>query len=190
MKIIKSVFLVVITTIFLACDGDDYRGNITNPKETQIKVIGRGTAIAQSKTIVHPKTGEILQPDCFLMDLIDPDTGEVIGTLQDCVVDSQIPSDGTITSRVITSINIDGRGTIQAENTVFQEIRPPVEELNFDTSFTPTENNIINTTFEFEGMEGTVSLEGEVNLANLGQGIVVFNCTFTINLESTQAVIK
>ena len=82
MKIIKNVFLVIITVLFLACNGDDYGGKVPNPKETQIKVIGRGTAIAQSKTIVHPKTGEILQPDCFLMDLIDPDTGEVIGTLK------------------------------------------------------------------------------------------------------------
>lgn len=184
MNSIKNIFLATVTLFIFACDGDDYSGDVPEPRQIRLKVIGRGTAVAQSKTIVHPKTAETLEPDCFLMDLIDPDTGKVIGTLQDCVVDMVVPGDGTILSRVITSININGRGTIQAENQVLQTVQPPVEEFNFITTFTPTENNIINTTFEFEGLEGTVSLEGEVNLANFDQGIVTFNCTFTINMES------
>lgn len=184
MKVIKRIFLTSITLFILSCNSDDYTGDSPEPRQIQLKVIGRGTALGQPKTIIHPKTGETLEPDCFLMDLIDPETGNVIGTLQDCVVNSETPSDGTITSRVITSINMDGRGTIQAENIVFQELQPPYNELNFNTSFTPTENNVISTTFEFEGMEGTVALDGEVNLSNLGQGIVTFNCNFTINLES------
>lgn len=184
MKIIKHIFLTSISLFILSCNSDDNSTGSTEPKQIQLEVIGRGTAVGQPKTLVHPKTGENLEPDCFLMDLIDPKTGNVIGTLQDCVVNSETPSDGTITSRVITSINIDGRGTIQAENIVFQELQPPYNELKFNTSFTPTENNVINTTFEFEGMEGTVALDGEVNLSNLEQGIVTFNCNFIINLES------
>lgn len=184
MKIIKNIVLVVLSVVFVACADDDNTGDIPGPERIQLKVIGRGTAVAQSKTIVHPKTGETLVPDCFLMDLIDPDTGKVIGTLQDCVVDNVVPSDGTILSRVITSINIDGRGTIQAENQVLQTLRPPEQELNFETTFTPTENNIINATFEFKRMKGTVALDGEVNLANFDKGIVVFDCIFTIDLES------
>ncbi|MEO9510968.1 MAG: hypothetical protein ABJN84_12595 [Flavobacteriaceae bacterium] len=184
MKIIKTIILFTLTILFVSCNGDDYTGGAPEPEQIHLTVIGRGTVLSQSKTIVHPKTGETLQPDCFLMDLIDPDTGNIIGTLEDCVVESLIPSDGTITSRVVTSINIDGRGTIQAENIVFQEILAPLQELNFSTLFIPTENNVINTTFEFEGMEGTVALEGEVNLLQIGEGIVTFNCTFTINLTS------
>ncbi|MGB5819790.1 MAG: hypothetical protein WBG90_09925 [Saonia sp.] len=185
MSSIKNIFLISISLFIFGCNNDDYNGDVPQPKQIQLKVLGRGTAVGQSKTIVHPKTGETLEPDCFLMDLIDPNTGAVIGTLQDCVVDMVVPGDGTITSRVITSINIDGRGTIQAENIVFQELLPPVQELNFSTSFTPTEDNVINTTFEFKGMEGTVSLEGEVNLSNFEEGIVIFNCLFTINLASS-----
>lgn len=184
MKIIKSIILFTLTILFVSCNGDDYTGGTPEHEQVQLTVIGRGTVLSQSKTIVHPKTGETLEPDCFLMDLIDSDTGNIIGTLEDCVVESLIPSDGTITSKVITSINLDGRGTIQAENIVFQEIQPPMQELNFATSFIPTENNVINTTFEFEGMEGTVALEGEVNLKQMGEGIVTFDCIFTINLES------
>lgn len=183
MKIIKHIFLASIALFIISCNNDD-TGDSPEPKQIQLKVTARGTVLGQPKTIVHPKTGEVLEPVCFLMELVDSDSGNVIGTLEDCVVNNETPSDGTITSRVITFINIDGRGTIQAENIVFQELLPPLEELNFKTSFTPTEDNIINTSFEFEGMEGTVSLVGEVSLQNLEQGIVTFNCDFTINLES------
>lgn len=183
MKIIKNILLIAITLCIFSCNNDDYAEGTPNLKQVQLKVTARGTVLGQPKTIIHPKTGETLEPTCFLMELVDPITGKVIGTLEDCVVANETPSDGTITSRVITSINIDGRGTIQAENIVFQELLPPYEELNFKTSFTPTEDNVIKGTFEFVGMEGTVSLIGEVSLKNLEQGIVTFNCDFTINLQ-------
>ncbi len=183
MKSIKQIFIISILLFALACSSDDYDDNPKEPELTEIRVIGRGVAIAQPKTIVHPKTGETLEPNCFLMELIDPDSGDLIGTLQDCVVDNVTDSVGTILSRVITSINIDGRGTIQAENQVIQTLQPPDEALKFKTLFTPTENNIINATFEFEGRKGTVALDGEVSLADFDQGIVSFNCNFTINLE-------
>lgn len=187
MKFIKNIFLIVITIFSCACNSDDYTGDVPNPKKIQLKVIGRGAAIAQTKTFTHPKTGEALEADSFLMDLIDPDTGNIIGTLQHCVVDRLVPSDGTITSRVITSINIHGRGTIQAESILFQEMQPPEApewEVIFGTSFTPTENNVIDTTLEFEGMEGTVSLDGEENFSDLVQGFISFDYTFTIELEN------
>ncbi len=184
MKSSKYIFILIVTLFAFACNRDDYSSVVPNPKQIQLNVIGRGTAVGQPKTIVHPKTGETLEPICFLMDLVDPSTGNSIGTIQDCVVDNVAKGDGTILSRVLTSININGRGTIQAENQVLQTIQPPVEEFNFITSFTPMENNVIHTTFEFENMEGTVALDGEVNLANSNQGIVTFNCNFTIVLES------
>ncbi|WP_190810409.1 hypothetical protein [Flagellimonas sp. S3867] len=184
MKVVKYIFLACCSFLILACSNDDYNKDSPEPKQTQIKVIGRGTAVAQSKTIVHPKTGETLEPNCFLMDLIDPETGNVIGTLQDCVVDNVTDSAGIIVSRVITTININGRGTIQAENQVTQTLKPPAEALNFKTEFFPTENNIIAAAFEFEGQEGTVALDGEVSLSNFEQGIVSFNCNFIINLQS------
>ena len=184
MKIVNKFLLIVSVLLALACNNDDYAADSPADKQIQLVVNARGTVLGQSKTITQPESGEILEPVCFLMELVDPDTGKVIGTLEDCVVSSETPSDGTITSRVITSINIDGRGTIQSENLVLQTIQPPVEEFNFKTSFTPTEDNVIHTTFEFEGMKGTVSLDGEVNLRHLEEGIATFNCYFTIDLIS------
>ena len=188
MKIKKNItgtqFLALITLFMLSCNNDDDGySNQPEPKSIQLKVIGKGAAVAQFKTFTHPKTGEAIEADCYLMGLIDLDTGHIIGTLEDCVVDMEVPSDGTITSRVITSININGRGTIQAESTVFQEMYDPIN-LDFNTSFTPTNNNVINTSLEFEGMEGTVSLEGEINYSDFGHGILVFNNNFSINLAN------
>lgn len=183
MKITRIIFLITITLFIVACNNDDNYSDQSEPETILLKVIGRGVVLGQPKTIVHPKTGEELEGNCFLMDLVDPDTEEIIGTLQDCVVSMLVPSDGTIISEVITSININQRGTIQAENLVFQEVRSPIIEFNFDTSFIPTENNIINTTLEFEGMKGKVSLEGESNLSQLQEGIITFNNLFTIELE-------
>lgn len=184
MKIIKNIAFALLTILVVACDNDDNTGSIPGPEQIRLKVIAKGTAIGQPKTIVHPKTGETLESVCFLMELVDPDTGNIIGTLQDCVVDNVPNDDGSILSKVITSINLNGRGTIQAENQVLQTSQPPVEEFNFTTSFTPTENNVISTSFEFENMEGTVALDGVVNLANFEQGIVTFNCDFIIDLKS------
>ncbi|WP_131453987.1 hypothetical protein [Neotamlana sedimentorum] len=168
--------------LIVSCHNDDCPIQ-PEPEIIQLKVIGKGTAVAQSKTFTHPITGEVLEADCYLMNLIDLDTKNTIGTLEDCVIEMQVPSDGTITSRVITLISIDGRGTIQAESSVFQEIQPPVQNLNFNTSYTPTENNVINTSFEFEGMEGTVSLVGEVSYKDFEEGILTFNNNFTIELK-------
>lgn len=184
MKIIKNFLLIVSALLALACNNDDYTGDTPADKQFQLVVKARGTVLGQPKTITHPISGEILEPMCFLMELVDPDTGKIIGTLEDCVVSSETPSDGTITSRVITSININGRGTIQSENPVLQTIEPPVEEFNFKTSFTPTKDNVIHTTFEFEGMKGTVSLDGKVNLKYLDEGIATFENDFTIDLIS------
>ncbi len=183
MKTIRTIFLITSTLLFIACNNDDEYSGQPEPETILLEVIGKGTVLGQPKSVVHPKTGEAFEANCFLMDLIDPDTGEVIGSLEDCVLGMETPSDGTITSHVISSININGRGTIQAENFVFQELKAPMQDLIFDTSFTPIENNVINTTFEFEGMEGSVSLEGEVNLSQLVDSIVTFNCLFTVELE-------
>ncbi len=179
----KIYYLLIIPFFLIISCTDDHDQYEPEPENVHLKVIGKGTVQGLPRTIIHHNTQESLVATCFLMDLIDPETQDTIGTLEDCVLSMVTPSDGTITSEVITSIQIDGRGTIQSENIVFQELIPPVNELNFITSFTPTENNVFNATLEFEGMEGTVSLEGEINLSQLGEGIVTFNCLFEIQLN-------
>ena len=184
MKIIKNIFFALITVLFVACSDDDFVGNHPNDKQIELQVAIKGTAIGQVKSIVHPLTGETLEPTCFLLELLDPVTKKVIGTLQDCIVDNVVPGDGAITSRLMTSMNLEGRGSILAESIVQRIIQPPVEEFYFSTHFTPKENNVIETTGEFDGMLGKISLKGEVNMANMDQRIMTFNNNYTVNLES------
>ncbi|AUP77789.1 hypothetical protein [Flavivirga eckloniae] len=184
-RIINMIFLIIIPPLFIGCNNDDDTVHVPENKQVTLKITGKGTVLGQTKTFPHPKTGETIEALCFLMDLIDSETGNIIGTLQDCVVESIYYGDGTYTSKVITSINIDGRGSIQSESEVLHTMQPPVPDFKtivFTTTCTPTKNNIVDTTFEFENMEGTVSLDGEVKIG-LGKDIVAYNNNFTINMK-------
>ncbi len=183
MKIIKNTFLTVLISFIFSCSNDDCTVDTPqNPDEVQLEVIGKGTALGVTKTITHPETGEETQAECYLVDLLDSDTGETIGTFQECILENFIPSGGTIASQVISTINIHERGSIQYEGSIFHEITPPVQELNFNSSFNPLENNVINATSEFQEMVGTISVNGDINYFSLGPGIIVFNYNLSIEL--------
>lgn len=183
MKIIKNTFLTFLALFILSCSKDDFSIELPqNPEQIQLEVIGSGTALGVTKTFTHPKTGEELKAECFLVDLLDSDTGEIIGAFQECIVENLIPSDGTITSQVISTINIHERGSIQYEGSIFHELQPPMQELNFNSSFVPVEDNVIHSTFKFLKMLGTVSVNGDVNYYKLGPGIIIFNYTLSVKL--------
>lgn len=183
MKIIKNIFLALITVLFVACHGDDYTGDVPDNQPVQLKLLGRGIVEGQPTTVVDPVNGENLEVACFTMEMFDANTGELVGTLVDCELETTEFNNGTILSRVLTTFNLDGRGSITAESQVFQE---PINEKGlFSTKFDPEENNVVATTGEFEGKEGKASLDGDVDLSGFfDQGVVTFNCTFTIDLES------
>ena len=181
MKIIKNIFLVSIAVLFVACDGDDYSGDVPEQKQTQFRVIAQGASVVQVKSMTNPATGEEVEGFCFLMDMVDADTGEVIGTVNDCDVKTTEFPDGTIVSTVVTTFNFDGKGSITSVSEVLQT---PIGDGKFTTDATPTENNIFATTFDFEGGKGKVTLVGEIDLSKFDQNIVGFDCNFTIDLES------
>lgn len=189
MEIIKHIFLIVVVALFVGCNDDDHTETLPNKKQIVLNVTMTGEALGKLKTIVHPLTGETLEPNCFLLDLRDSNTDKVIGTLQECIVDNVVPGNGTITSKVIMSINLHGQGSLLAENLVLYEIQTPLEEFNFWTSSNPNENNAIGTG-NFKDMVGKVSLEGEVNMAKMNQGIITFNHQYTIILESDEKQLK
>ena len=181
MKIIKNTFLVLMTVLFFACDSDDYSGDAPDPVQTQLKVIGRGASVAQLKTIMNPDNGQPVEAFCFLMDLVDSKTGEIIGTLEDCDMGTTENPDGTLISKIVTKFNFTGKGSITSRGDVLQR---PIGEGKFSTEFTPTEINIVAVTDDFLGLEGKTTLVGEVDLTRFDQDIIIFNCNFTIDLES------
>lgn len=180
MKTIKITLLALMAVVSFSCNNDDDAYNDgSNPETTQLRVIGRGTSVAQLKTIVHPQTGETSEAFCFLMDLVDAETGEVIGTLEDCDSGTTEFPDGSLVSQITTVFNFNGRGSITSQGEVLQL---PVSDGIFTTSFIPTENNIIDGTFEFEGAQGKTTLSGEVDLSQFDSNIIIFNCVFDIEL--------
>jgi len=181
MKIIKNIFLAVTTILTVACNGDDYTGDVPVREPVQLRVIAQGSAVAQVKAMTNPATGEQVEGFCFLMDMVNADTGEIIGTVNDCDIKTTEFPDGTLVSTVVTTFNFNGKGSITSVSEVLQT---PVGNGKFTTDATPSENNIFDTTFDFEGSEGKVTLKGEIDLAQFDQNIVGFNCNFTIDLES------
>lgn len=181
MKTIKNIFLAVVTVSFVACTGDDYTGDVPDRKQTQLRVIEKGPSVARIVNMTNPATGDPAESFCFLMDMVDADTGKVIGTVNECDIKTTEFPDGTLVSTVVTTFNFDGKGSITSVSEVLQT---PIGEGKFTTGFTPVENNIFDTTFDFEGSEGKVTLVGEIDLTQFDQNIVGFNCNFTIDLQS------
>ncbi len=181
MKIIKNIFLIVVTVFFVACNDDDYTGNVPEQKQTQLKVIAKGPAVARVVSMTNPATGEAAEGFCFLIDMVDAETGEVIGTVNDCDIKTTEFPDGTLVSTVVTTFNFDGKGSITSVSEVLQT---PSGDGKFTTESKPLENNIFDTTFDFEGSEGKATLVGEIDLSKFDQNIVGFNCNFTIDLVS------
>ncbi len=183
MKIIKNIFLASIVVLFVACDGDDYVNDGPKYEKIQLKLLGKGVSEGVPTTVKDPINGENLEVACFTMEMFDANTGELVGTLVDCELETTELENGNILSRVLTTFNLEGRGSITAESQVLQE--PLKEEGLFSTKFDPEQNNVVATTGEFEGRAGKASLDGEVDLSGFfDQGVVTFNCTFTIDLES------
>ncbi|WGK65891.1 sterol desaturase family protein [Croceiramulus getboli] len=182
-KIMKPINSILILWLVAAtsCSSDDYTGEAPVRDNRTLNVIGRGTAIAQVKTVEDPDTGEPTEAFCFLMDLFDADSGQLIGSLTDCDLGTTESPDGSLISKIITTFNITGRGSITSRGDVLQI---PLGENKFSTAFTPQENNILSTTFDFEGFVGKSTLTGVVDLSRLEQDIIEFDCNFVIELES------
>jgi hypothetical protein len=47
----------------------------------------------------------------------------------------------------------------------------------------PGANSIIGGTGRFQNATGSVRLSGAVNLSELGDGVITFDCVFVINLD-------
>jgi len=180
MKHFKIIYLSIIALLALSCSDDDsYSNNNPQPVPQEFSVVAQGTAVAQVKTITDPQTGEPAEAFCFLMDLFDAQTGELIGTLEDCDTGTIELEDGSLVSEITTTFNINGKGSFVSQGNVLQV---PVGDGIFTTSFTPTENNIVNGTFDFEGVEGKTTLNGEVDLTLFDSNIITFNCLFDVEL--------
>lgn len=124
---------------------------------------------------------------CFDGALIDLKTGRIIGTATDCLADiSGDPASGM--SLVGTTIfNLPGGSVVSRGNTTVQPILtdPSGTPITHITGAVPNpgENSIIGGTGRYQNATGSVRLSGAVNLSELGDGIITFDCVFVIRLD-------
>lgn len=126
-----------------------------------------------------------VEATCFENDLIDPTSGNVVGTGLDCLRDIEVDPDGgiTLTSNIFFTFN---GSTIASEGTT--TVQPLLVQSALDAGFTngtgsiALGNTITFGTGEFEGATGNARLSGLVNLANFPE-TAFFDCLFEIDLD-------
>ncbi len=177
MKTLKIITLILMTILTVACNNDDNDNNQPDTSDTQLKIIAKGTAEGQNKIIANPETGAATLASCFLIELFDADTDALIGNLENCDAGTTELEDGSFVSVIRTTFNIGGKGSIIAK---FSILQVPIENGFFAASFTPTENNIMSGTVDFEGKEGKITLNGVIDRSQLDNNILNIDYEFDI----------
>jgi hypothetical protein len=124
---------------------------------------------------------------CFDGDLVDLATRRVIGTATDCLADIVGGPDVGMALVGTTTFNLPG-GTLTSRGltTVQPILTDPTETpITHTTGAVPNAgaNSIIEGTGRFANATGSVRLSGAVNLSNLDNGEITFDCVFVINLD-------
>jgi hypothetical protein len=120
---------------------------------------------------------------CFTIDLIDVNKDKVVGTATDCIFELGTVGDGlqllgtgifdfggghTFTSQGLTSVQPTTHGSPDA--THFTLALP-----------SPGDNNIVAATGRFASLDASVRLSGAVDLSELGDGYITFDCLFVVD---------
>ena len=151
---------------------------------------GRGATL-RLKGVGHAYDGMVPDIDgdgvddpalCFDVDLYDS-AGMKIGTATDCL--SDITDVGGGLALVGTTIfNLPNGTFVTRGNTTVQPLTTGVASpATHITGAIPEDgsNGVLHGTRAFEGFEAQVRLSGAVNMADLGDGIIVFDCLFMVS---------
>ncbi len=153
-----------------------------------------GDGIGQSLAVVLQGTAEGefrmidgVEMECFDVDLVDAASGRIIGLATDCLdLNSIVPDpDGGAGFSVNNTqfFHLPG-GMIQTS--IRSTIQPVLEGSSGITHITGSigdEMNIVGGTGRYQNAQGTVRLNGAVDLSRLGEAIVTFDCVFRIVLS-------
>jgi len=180
MKTIKNTAVLITLILFASCEEQQL---IEEPtvKKHKFTVTAKGPSVGQIKVRTDPETGEQKEVTCYLVELVDPLTGEIVGTIEDCDIETVELPDGSFLSQVLSKFILFGRGTVTSRGEVLQE---PIGDGKYKTSSNPINDNVVNVTSEFANTRGKVMLKGEIDLNKYDHNIIIFNCNFTIDVES------
>ncbi len=128
--------------------------------------------------------------NCFDVDLLDPVSGESVGSGTDCLDGASVTPIGDAGGFEINNVqffHLDDGTIVTGLRTTVQPAGPGSPDLTHFTGAMPAPgepNQIIAGTGDFEDAEGRVLLNGGVNLSLLGSdNIVTFDCVFRIELR-------
>ena len=163
----------------------------------------KGTGIAVPNVVpdtlgVGPNANGLLDANCFVADIFDLKSGELLGTAEDCLSEIAAGPDTESGSGVqlvgTTVFNLDdGRLVVQGLTSV-QAVNWPTE--NSDVVFTHITgaNSPNNAVLRGEGEFGStgiyanasarVRLSGQVDLSQLGEGQITFDCIFVVDVDT------
>lgn len=122
---------------------------------------------------------------CFDLDMEDVKTGKIIGTATDCLSDITPVGDGLALVGTTTFNFNDGNQLTARGLTTVQPTTHGSPDVTHITGAIPTadENSILSGTGKFLDATGQVRLSGAVNLSNVGNDEITFDCMFVIDLE-------
>lgn len=161
----------------------DSRGNFLS--ETNLVLNLKGTATGFDGNVPDDETTGVVAGNCFEAELIYVPTGKVIGTGVDCL--SKVRETGGGLALLGTAIFDFGPfGTLTTQG--LTSVQPKTHGSENITHITgaipmPGENSIIGGTGIFEGVTGTSRLSGAVNMGNIHNNEITFDCLFVIDFD-------
>ena len=153
--------------------------------ETNLVLNLKGTAVGAEDFIADDETSGVMSGNCFEADLIYVPTGKIIGTGIDCLSKVRETNGGlALVGTAIFDFGPFGTLTTQGKTSV-QPKTHGSEGITHITGAVPTpgENTIIDGTGIFEGVTGSVRLSGAVNMSNIGNNTITFDCLFIVDLD-------
>jgi hypothetical protein len=194
MNITRSVFALVSAAALAACTQDaptvpqgqlEARSALAAPdngKPLVLRLFGVGEARSnnESDPSVVPDTDT-----CFDVDLFDATTNRQVGTATDCLSDVEIIGEGPVIRLRGTTVFDFGRGN-RFVTQGLTTVQPTTHGSNPVTHITgaipdPGVNGVIGGEGRFDGFAAEARLSGAVNLSELGEGFITFDCIFVIN---------
>lgn len=122
---------------------------------------------------------------CFDLDLVDAKTGNVIGTASDCLssINPSVTDNGLMLTGT-TFFFFPGGTLISQGLTTVQPVLHGSEDFTHITGAVPSpgDNGVIYGDGKFQNANGPVRLSGAVNLSELGDGLITFECIFILDI--------
>ena len=182
-----KIAMLFTITLMLGLSPKLIAGNQGAGQHYVFNLVGTGTAYEGMVPSLDGQ-GE-MEANCFDVDLFDLKNQRLIGTATDCLSVQEIVGEAEFIKLIgTTTFNLpQGALTTQGLTTVAKVMQvtstPAIGEVTHFTAAAGTDNAILGGTRRFRNATGIARLSGMVNLSELGNGVITFDCIFVIDLD-------